>query len=122
MRKRLLLMAGVAMFIAACSQKQNVVSVPPSQIDVEKLIDSIDYDIDVSGLSLSDVSVLANAPAAQRGFPFKDSYIRGIYETTTWYDSLMWNFDANTDFQSVKEREDEPWRDYYYRARWRRAP
>lgn len=116
MRKRLLLMAGVAMFIAACSQKQNVVSVPPSQIDVEKLIDSIDYDIDVSGLSLSDVSVLANAPAAQRGFPFKDSYIRGIYETTTWYDSLMWNFDAKTDFQSVKEREDEPWRDYYYRA------
>ena len=37
MRKRLLLMAGVAMFIAACSQKQNVVSVPPSQIDVEQL-------------------------------------------------------------------------------------
>ena len=116
MKQKLLLTAALAVLIAACSQKQNVVSVPPSQIDVEKLIDSIDYDIDVSALSLSDVSVLANAPAAQRGFPFKDAYIRGIFATTTWYDSLMWKFDENTDFQNVKEREDESWRDYYYRA------
>ena len=93
--KKLLFGACLAAMICACSQKQSVVQIPPSQIDVEKLLDSIDYDIDVSGLSLADVRTLANAPAAQRGLPFMDAYIRGIYSRTTWYDSLMMVFDDN---------------------------
>ena len=116
MKVKVFLMACVAGLIIACSQKQSLVSVPVSHIDVEKLIDSIDYDMDVTGLPLSDLLVLSNAPAARQGFPFKDSYIRGVYEGTTWYDSLMWKFDEKTDFSSVKMKEDEPWRDYYYRA------
>ena len=114
MKQKLLLSACLAALICACSQKQSVVQVPPSQIDVEKLLDSIDYDIDVSGLSLADVRTLENAPAAQRGFPFMDSYIRGIYAQTTWYDSLMWKFDESLTY--AENKEGETWRDTYLRA------
>ena len=89
MKTKLILMTCLAALMAACSQKQSVVSVPVSHIDVEKLIDSIDYNMDVSGLSLADLRTLRNAPAARQGLPFKDAYLRGVYESTTWYDSLM---------------------------------
>ena len=114
--KKLLFAACMAAMLCACSQKQSVVvQVPPSQIDVEKLLDSIDYDMDISGLSLADVRTLRNAPAAQRGLPFRDSYIRGIYNATTWYDSLMWKFDEKVDGAGMESKEDESWRDFYYR-------
>ena len=114
--RKLLLAACVAALVCACSQKQSVVTVPPSQIDVEKLLDSIDYDIDVSGLSLADVRTLRNAPAAQRGLPFMDAYIRGVFAQTTWYDSLMWQFDEKVETAGIESKEDEPWRDFYYRV------
>ena len=114
--KKLLFAACAAALLMACAQKQQaVVNVPPSQIDVEKLLDSIDYDMDVSGLSLADVRTLRNAPAAQRGFPFKDSYIRDIYLTTTWYDSLMWAFDDNMPYDKFQSKDDESFYDFYYR-------
>lgn len=114
--KKLLLAACTAALVMACAQKQQaIVTVPPSQIDVEKLLDSIDYDMDVSGLSLADVRTLRNAPAAQRGFPFKDSYIRDIYLTTSWYDSLMWVFDENMPYDKFESKEDESFYDFYYR-------
>ena len=116
MKKLLSIICGAAL-VVACSQKQSVVSsVPPTQIDVEKLLDSIDYNMDVSGLSLADVRTLRNAPAAQRGLPFMDSYIRGIFSTTTWYDSLMWAFDEKVESADIPSKEDEPWRDFYYRV------
>ena len=114
--RKLLLTACVAALVCACSQKQSVVTVAPSQIDVEKLLDSIDYDIDVSGLSLADVRTLRNAPAAQRGLPFMDAYIRGIFAQTTWYDSLMWQFDEKVETAGIESKENEPWRDFYYRV------
>ena len=116
MKKKLFLTACAAALICACSQKQSVVSVPPSQINVEKLIDSIDYDMDVSGLSLADLRTLRNAPAAQRGYPFMDSYLRGIFAQTSWYDSLMWNFDEKVETADIKSKEDEPWREFYNRV------
>ena len=36
--------------ITACSQKQSAVNVPVSHINVENLLDSIDFDMDVTGL------------------------------------------------------------------------
>ena len=59
--------------ITACSQKQSAVSVPVSHINVENLLDSIDYDMDVSGLPLSDIILLSQAPAARKGLPARDS-------------------------------------------------
>ena len=115
--KRLIFLVCAAALITACSQKQSLVtSVPPSQIDVEKLIDSIDYNMDVSSLSLADVRTLRNAPAAQRGLPFMDSYLRGIYSATTWYDSLMWVFDEKVETAGLSSNENESWRDFYYRV------
>ena len=114
--KTFLLTSCLAALVAACSQKQSVVTVPVSHINVENLLDSIDYNMDVSALGVGDLRVLRNAPAARQGFPFKDAYVRGIYESTTWYDSLMWKFDESLDFSNVKEKEGESWRDHYYRA------
>ena len=114
--KTFLLTSCLAALVAACSQKQSVVTVPVSHINVENLLDSIDYNMDVSALGVGDLRVLRNAPAARQGFPFKDAYVRGIYESTTWYDSLMWQFDESLDFSNVKEKEGESWRDHYYRA------
>ena len=116
MKTKLILVTCFAALMAACSQKQSVVSVPVSNIDVEKLLDSIDYNMDVSGLSLADLRTLRNAPAARQGFPFKDAYLRGVYESTTWYDSLMWKFDENANFEGIEQKENESWRDFYYRA------
>lgn len=116
MKTKTYLMLCLAALVTACSQKTSVVSVPMSHIDVEQLKDSIDYNMDVSGLPISDILVLRNAPAARQGFPFKDAYIRGVYESTTWYDSLMWKFDENTNFQGIEQKENESWRDFYYRA------
>ena len=114
MKSKLFILACVAGLIAACSQKQSVVQVPVSTIDAEKLGDSIDYNMDVSGLCLSDLRILRNAPAAQRGYPFKDSYLRGIFGVTSWYDSLMYALDEKV--KGVDARENESWRDAYLRV------
>jgi hypothetical protein len=114
--KKIILTLCTAALIAACSQKQGVVEVPVTKIDVEQLNKQIDYNMDVTGLGIGDLRVLRHAPAARQGFPFKDAYLRGVYESTTWYDSLMWKFDESVDFKNVKEREGESWRDFYYRA------
>ena len=114
MKSRLFVLVCMASLIAACSQKQSVVQVPVSTIDAEKLRDNIDYNMDVSGLNLSDLRILRNAPAAQRGYPFKDSYLRGVYGVTTWYDSLMYVLDDR--LQGVDSKENESWRDAYLRA------
>ena len=69
-------------------------AVPISKLNVESLLDSLDLDMDISQLPLSDLRILENVFLAQKGYPFEDSYIRSIYLTTTWYDSLMWIFDG----------------------------
>jgi hypothetical protein len=74
--------------------------------------------MDISALSLSDVYVLRHAPAARQGYPFKDAYLRGVYGSTTWYDSLMWKYDEKleaADWESLPAVEGELWRDTYYR-------
>ena len=93
MKTRLFIAACLAGLLTACSQKQSAITMPSSKIDLEKVRDGIDYNMDVSDLSISDLRLLRNAPAARQGFPFKDSYIRGMYLTTTWYDSLTLVFD-----------------------------
>ena len=116
MKMKSFLIVCLAALFAACSQKQSAVSVPVSHINVEDLLDSIDYDMDVSALPLCDIQLLSNAPAARKGFPIKDAYLRGIYQTTTWYDSLMYQFAERADFNAIEAKEDEPWRTYQYRV------
>lgn len=94
--------------------------VPVSHLNVENLLDSLDLDMDISQLPLSDLRILENVFLAQKGYPFEDSYIRSIYQTTTWYDSLMWNFDENEDFFLPYKGHDETIsyrQDYYGRIK-----
>ena len=117
MKTKIFLLLCTVGLMTACSQKQSVVSVPVSQIDVESLNQDIDYNMDVSGLSIADVRILRNAPAARQGYPFRDAYLRGVYEGTTWYDSLTWKFDSSVDFSDFEQKEGESERDFYYRVR-----
>ena len=103
----------------SCSQKSTapVEQEPPvTTLDVESLYQNLDLDMDISGLSVSDLHILSNVFLAQKGYPFEDSYVRGIYMTTTWYDSLMWAFDGSEeyfDFES-NNSEDMTYRESYY--------
>ncbi|MCR4583003.1 MAG: DUF3160 domain-containing protein [Prevotella sp.] len=116
MKKNLFIITCAALTIGCSQQQHAVAEVPPSQLNVEKLRGDIDYDMDVSGLSLSDLRILRNAPAAQRGYPFKDGYLRSIYSSTTWYDSLMWSLDEKLPWKKYEVGEKEDWKDYYYRV------
>ena len=111
-----MIMVCAACLMVACSQKQSVVEVPVSHIDIEQLNQDIDYSMDISGLNLSDLRILRNAPAARQGYPFRDAYLRSMFGTTTWYDSLTWSFYERMDFDKVQQKDNESWRDYYYRA------
>ena len=53
MKKKVLLVAGMAALMVACSQKQSVVetAVPVSSINVELLKDSLDLGMDAGGPS-----------------------------------------------------------------------
>ncbi|MBO7140175.1 MAG: DUF3160 domain-containing protein, partial [Prevotella sp.] len=77
----------------------------------------IDLTLDVEKLNLNEVRVLRNAFYARQGYPFKDAYLRGVFSSTSWYDSLMYVFDAeSSNFVEVEEKEGESWRDQYYRG------
>jgi len=121
--KRISILLTAFILLTACSQKQGTDSQgnPPTvltSLDIESFIDTIDTNVDITALSLSDLRILRNGFAARRGYPFRDAYLRSIYRMTTWYDSLMWVFDDNSDYFDYVEAEDDqtPWRDQYYRA------
>lgn len=95
MRKHLFL-AIAALLLIACNEQQKTTplipaSVPPSKLDIEKLNGDIDLKQDISGYSLSDLRILRNAFAARQGYCFMNADLRGLFNTTTWYDSLMQN-------------------------------
>jgi hypothetical protein len=120
MKNTLLSLLTILLALTACRQtpaEGEVQTLAPSQLNVELLKDSLDLSMEISRLSLSDLRILRNAPAALRGYPFKDSYLRGVYESTTWYDSLMYAFDDNEDnFHWVENDYEGSWRDRYYQA------
>lgn len=123
MRKTLTLMGLVlALLLTACAsptrqEQPPQAAVEPTTLDIESFIDTIDITQDISQLSLSDCRILRNAFAARVGFPFRDAYLRGIFQTTTWYDSLQWVFSEDPRFiKEVKPIEGEPWRDEFYRS------
>ena len=95
MRKFLFLAISALLLIACTEQQKSALlipaSVPPSKLDVEKLNKDIDLKQDITGYSLSDLRILRNAFAARQGYCFMNADLRGIFNTTTWYDSLMEN-------------------------------
>ncbi len=122
--KKILFACAMAIMATACNQKMTTATeqgtdvLPVSHIDVESLIDSIDLDMDISALPLCDLYVLRHAFDARRGLPFRDAYLRSIYLSTTWYDSLMWAFDddsLNFDWH-YDENSTLSWREQYYQS------
>ncbi len=109
-------MLTVILFSCASSTENTSITVKPTQLNVESFIDSIDITQDISELSLSDCRILQNSFAARVGFPFRDAYLRGIFMTTTWYDSLQWAFDQDTTLfnQSYEYDDNKNYRDNYY--------
>ena len=104
-----------AMLLVGCATKDQ--TAPVSTLDVESLRDSVDLDMDITGLSLSDLRILENVFLAQKGYPFEDAYIRSVYGSTTWYDSLMWEFDQNEQhFVDAPYNENMSYRESYYNS------
>ncbi len=117
MKKNLIIIIALAMAaLNGFAQQKPEATVPQPQINAEKLNGKIDYNMDVSKLSLADLRILRNAPAAKQGFPFKDSYIRGVYATTSWYDSLMWKLDEKMPWDKFESSDSESYEAYYYRV------
>ena len=111
--KKILLFFIAGLLAACATAPQQPIAV--TQLDVESLNKDIDLQMGISHLRLSDLNILRNAFAAQKGYPFRDSYLRSIYGSTTWYDSLMWTFDDNEEFFNHSDYdESKSYRDNYY--------
>jgi hypothetical protein len=79
------------MAMTVTAQKVQRVMVPgKGGIDVEQLNKRVNLDQDISQLSLTELRVLRNSFYAREGFPFRDAFLRGVFQCTSWYDSLMW--------------------------------
>ena len=126
MRKGLFLSVSSTVFVlllmlagcrpSATEQGESSATVMPTQLDVESFIDGIDLTQDISQLSLSDCYILRHAFAARKGYPFKDAFLRGVYLTTSWYDSLMYVFDEDESYfnHNVPYDGNQSWRENYY--------
>jgi hypothetical protein len=84
---------------------------PGLGIDLESLKDSINLNMDISKLSLSDVRLLRNAFSARQGYCFMKAELRGIFETTSWYDKIMndrfWAEDEGKPFPPITFTKEE---------------
>ena len=98
--------------MTATSQKVQRVMVPgKGGINVELLNKKVILDQDISQLSLTELRVLRNSFYAREGFPFRDAFLRGVFQCTSWYDSLVWKrWDK---VESLMQGYD---RDEYYKA------
>ena len=77
------------------------------KINVESLNKFKNYGMDISKLSLAELRVLRNAIPARKGYIFMAGDLRSIFNTTTWYDSLMWKqFSADEDTEGYGWQED----------------
>ena len=121
--KKIFILFTTFLLLTACSQKQgsdgqgDATPTVLTSLDIESFIDTIDTSVDISTLSLSDLHILRNGFAARKGYPFRDSYLRSVFASTTWYDSLMYAFDESEEnFLEIQYDEETPWRDQYYQA------
>ncbi len=120
MKRNAFILLTFACLLFGCGQHANKdgaeQAIPISKLNVENLLDSLDLNMDISQLPLSDLRILENVFLAQKGYPFEDSYIRSVYQTTTWYDSLMCLFDGTEENFNFPDEynENASYRDTYY--------
>ena len=92
MKKRLFLfMVLLVGLVAQAQEKPKKVILPgKGHLDVEQFNRSINTNMDISQLSLSELRVLRNAFAARKGYVFSSADLRSIFDQTSWYNALMW--------------------------------
>lgn len=87
--KRILLLFTASMLVlmsAMAQEEAKSVKIPgKGGIDVEKLKDNINFDMDVSKLNLNEIRVLKAALAARQGECLMESELRGLFDATSWY-------------------------------------
>ncbi len=74
-----------AIVLAVQIHGQGMVLPGEGHIQVEDLKSKLNLNMDISRLSLSELRVLRNAPAARQGYVFKASELRSIFLSTSWY-------------------------------------
>lgn len=80
-----LIFSFITVILTLQAHGQNMILPGKGQINVENLNTKIDYNMDLSQLSLSELRVLRNAIAARQGYLFKWSDLRDVFISTTWY-------------------------------------
>ena len=89
MKRSMLWMLAVLSTLAVWADGRNVVMPGIKHFSVEKLNQQIDLDMDISQLSISEIRVLRNAFAARQGYCFMSADLRGVFNTTSWYNEVM---------------------------------
>lgn len=59
------------------------------KLDVEKLGEDVDLQMDISSLTLYEIRVLRNSFAAKQGYCFMKGDLRYTFEATSWYNKRM---------------------------------
>jgi len=102
--------------ITAKAQEQRTVIIPgKGHIDVEQLNKAVDLNQDISQLNITELRILRNSFWAREGYPFRDAFLRGVFQNTTWYDSLMWKRYELTEESTDDYNDNLSYRDNYYR-------
>ena len=95
--------------------KQRVMIPGKGNVNVEQLNKRVDLNQDISRLSITELRVLRNSFYAREGYPFRDAFLRGVFQCTSWYDSLLWKrWEKVEDLINYNESED--YRNNYYKA------
>ena len=115
MKKLLTTMLCLIALTATAQTKQRVMIPGKGNIDVEQLNKRIDLSQDVSRLNITELRILRNSFFAREGYPFRDAFLRGVFQCTSWYDSLLWKrWEKVEDLINYNDNED--YRDNYYKA------
>ncbi len=95
------------------AKRQGIMLPGKGHIRVENLNKKLDLKMDISNLSVSELRVLRNAPAARQGYNFKDATLNALFSSTTWYTDTMlnrWN-NAESAYQEALEKMHKSWTD-----------
>lgn len=115
MKKLLTTMLCLMTLTATAQTKQRVMIPGKGNVNVEQLNKRVDLNQDISRLNITELRVLRNSFYAREGYPFRDAFLRGVFQCTSWYDSLLWKrWEKVEDLINYNESED--YRNNYYKA------
>ena len=116
MKQSILVISFWLLAIGCQAQTAKRVMIPgKGNIDVEQLNKRVDLNQDISRLNMGELRVLRNSFYARNGYPFRDAFLRGVFQCTSWYDSLMGERWPKVE-ELMEYNEDEDYRTSYYKA------